>query len=147
MLQVDNRSSPRDRRPDRRRAGGPTPTTEGNYNTVNAAQALRRALARRGEVQTDVADAIRRAIDPRKPAKPMDWVDKAIELERRNVAFKAQQEADQKAAEEAANAPKTAAGILVNEMTKAGSTGAHIPLNGPAIIKAALAGLGKSQEP
>ena len=86
---------------------------------MNAAQALRRALARRGEVQTDAADAIRRAIDPREPAKPMDWVDKSIELERRNVAFKAQQEADQKAAEEAANAPKTAAGILVNETTKA----------------------------
>jgi len=76
----------------------------------------------------------------------MDWVDKAIELERRNVAFKAQQEADQKAAEEAANAPKTAAGILVNEMTKADRP-APTPLNGPAIIKAALAGLGKSQEP
>ena len=45
----------------------------------NAADTLRRALARHGDVKTD-ADSVRAAIDPREPDQPMQWYDKVIAI-------------------------------------------------------------------
>jgi len=63
------------------------------------------------------------------------WYDIAIELERRQREFEAQQEVQRQAEEEAAKAPKTTAGIFYQEI--ANRTSRDMPLNGPGIIAAA----------
>lgn len=79
---------------------------------------------------------------PDEPAE-LDWLDIVTELRRRNEEFQAQREAQRQAEEEAAKRPHTTAGVLAAAIAAQGNTSGpskHIPLNGSAVLRAALAG-------
>lgn len=75
--------------------------------------------------------------------EPPQWYDLAIERERRFREYEAKREAQRQAEEAARNEPQSTAGILaVAIAAQADSSPAskHIPLNGAAVLRAALAG-------
>jgi hypothetical protein len=83
----------------------------------------------------------------RVPGLPVDepeWFDVAIEHHRRQQELAAQREARRQAEEQAKEPPQTTASILMGEIAKAatGSGSATIPLNGAAVLRAALNGGG-----
>lgn len=97
------------------------------------------------------AEAVARRLESRRIAKvpglqdnspEPDGLEILIELHRRNEEFQAQREDQRQAEEEAAKRPQTTAGILAAAVRdQANSSGAskHIPLNGAAVLRAALA--------
>ena len=73
----------------------------------------------------------------------VDGFDVLIELHRRNREFQAQRQAQRQAEDEVAKRPPTAAGLLAEAIAAQGNTNVpskHMPLNGAAILRAALAG-------
>jgi hypothetical protein len=78
---------------------------------------------------------------PGLPADEPQWFDLAIESHRRNEEIRAEHEAKQKA-QKAAQKPRSTASILMGEIARAatGSGSAPIPLNGAAVLRAALNG-------
>jgi hypothetical protein len=101
--------------------------------TDNFAQAVARMLERRGIVCV-----------PGLPADEPQWFDLAIENLSRQQKLAAEREARRKAEEEAQNTPPNTATILMGEIAKAatGSGSTTIPLNGAALLRAALSGGG-----
>jgi hypothetical protein len=99
--------------------------------TDEFAQAVARKLASRGIVSV-----------PGLPADEPQWFDLAIENLSRQQELAAEREARREAEEEAQNAPQTTASILMGEIAKAatGSRSTTIPLNGAAVLRAALNG-------
>jgi hypothetical protein len=123
---------------------------------MTAAQTLRAAIGRIGSAQrtkliTDpFAQAVARKLEShritRVPGLPVDepeWFDLAIESHRRNEGIRVAREAKQKA-EKAAQEPRSTASILMGEIARAatGSASQPIPLNGAAVLRAALNGGG-----
>lgn len=102
--------------------------------TDEFAQAVARKLATRG-----IASVSGLPVD-----EPPLWFDVAIENLSRQQERAAERAARQKAEEEAQNTPQNAASILISEITKAatGSGSTTIPLNGAAVLRAALSGGG-----
>jgi hypothetical protein len=94
------------------------------------AQAIARKLESRGIVSV-----------PGLPTDEPEWFDVAIEHQRRQQELAAVREA-RRQAEEAHEAPQTTASILMGEIAKAatGSGSVAIPLNGAAVLRAALNG-------
>lgn len=74
--------------------------------------------------------------------EPPEWFDLAIEHLSRRQDLAGEREARRKAEKEAQNTPQTTASILMGEIAKAGtgSGSAMIPLNGAAVLRAALNG-------
>jgi hypothetical protein len=130
----------------------------------SAADTLKRAITLKGTqghspepVTDEFAQAIARQLERRgiakvpglEPEPEMAWYEKWIELGRQHEELEAEWEARRKAEAEAEDSPKTTAGILAAEISKAAtnSGSAHIPLNGAAVIKKALQDLGAQQQP
>ncbi|WP_167097124.1 hypothetical protein [Mycobacterium sp. DL592] len=130
-------------------------------NNINrkssAAELLSRQLAATvGEKPKAIADsfgqAVGRRLESRRitpvPGLPAEaqpqWYDQAIEHLRRNQAIEAEREAHRQAEEEARNAPQTAAGVASAAIAGQRDPSTPIPLNGAAVLRAALSSLGDS---
>lgn len=93
-------------------------------------------------IEGDLEQAIARKLQSREitavPGLPSDpepqWYDLAIEMNRRQAEFESQREAQHQSEAEAATLPPTAAGLVRKAVT-----GSDIPLNGAAVLRAALA--------
>lgn len=97
------------------------------------AQALGQRLEERGITRV-----------PGLPEEPEPaWYDLAIGFHHRQQALAREHEARKKAEEQAHNAPQTAAGV-VRAAIKPRDRGAPIPLNGAAVLRAALGGVGNA---
>lgn len=91
-------------------------------------QAIARKLQSRGIIAV-----------PGLPSEPEpQWYDLAIEMNRRQAESEAQRQAEREAAEADQNRPPSLPAQIVSAI--AGKTGNQIPLNGAAVLKAALAG-------
>ena len=108
----------------------------------------RRLPDQNAPVEDDVEQAIARKLESRGIAnvaglpddrEPMQWYDLAIESHRQDQALEQRRQAERQAEEAAKNAPRTAAGMLSAAITE-DAQGKHIPLNGAAVLRAALGG-------
>jgi hypothetical protein len=72
----------------------------------------------------------------------MEWHDKLIELNRRHEEFEREREARKQAEQQAATAQQTTPDLIRQAMAETHQTTskATIPLNGAAVLRAALAG-------
>jgi hypothetical protein len=88
------------------------------------------------------AEILKRAIagltDESQPE--MQWYEKLIELDRQHKEFEREREAREQAEQAAAVAPQTTAGIVRAAIANSSGSSGHIPLNGAAVLRAALAG-------
>ncbi|MDQ1308598.1 MAG: hypothetical protein QG671_4433 [Actinomycetota bacterium] len=124
---------------------------------MNARDAVRRALAATpgsgdpGAVNGGFTAAIARRLEERGIAQvpgihtadqPPDWWDLLIEVDRRHRQAEQRRLERQRLEEEVSSTPPTAAGVLAAEITRqAGATSSiSMPLNGAAVLRAALAG-------
>jgi hypothetical protein len=110
---------------------------------MSAADELRRALARQGEVSSSAAGAMKAAMAPPKaePKKPLAWYEVATKLKEINDALEQQQKADAEAAAEPRPAePQTASAMLARALS--GGSSGTMPLNGAQVLRAAIAGMG-----
>lgn len=86
------------------------------------------------------AELLTQQLNPAKQEPPR-WYDLAIEHHRRHQAFEDERKARQQAEEEERKAPQTVAGVLAAAIaSQADSNPGTIPLNGAAVLRAALAG-------
>ncbi|WP_328358582.1 hypothetical protein OG976_04760 [Mycobacterium sp. NBC_00419] len=127
-----------------------------NINRKSSAAELlsRRLAATVGEKPQAIADSFSQAVGRRLESRRItrvpglpeerqsEWYDLAIEHLRRNHAVEAEREAHRQADEEARNAPQTAAGVASAAIAGQRDPNTPIPLNGAAVLRAALSGLG-----
>lgn len=123
------------------------------------AAALVRAMKGRNPepeaIEGDFAQAVARRLEARGiarvaglPVEQSEWFDVVIEHHRRQVEVTAageeRQRAERQAEEAVQEAPQTTVSILISEIARAatGSGSATIPLNGTAVLRAALGGGG-----
>lgn len=79
----------------------------------------------------------------RSEAPELEWYDYAIEAQRRNGALEARRKAQRQADDNARTTPQSTAGALAAAITAQANNSVpsgHIPLNGAAVLRAALAG-------
>lgn len=122
---------------------------------MNARDAVRRALAATpgsgdpGAVTGGFTAAIARRLEERGIAQvpgihtadqPPDWWDLLIEVDRRHRQAEQRRLERQRLEEEATNTAPTAAGVLAAEITRQAGATSSMPLNGAAVLRAALAG-------
>lgn len=87
------------------------------------------------------ADMLRQALAPPREDGPPEWFDLAIAVGQAHKDFESEREAKKQAEEAARTAPTTAAGMLAAEISgKRNSTESPLPLNGAALLRAALNG-------
>lgn len=124
---------------------------------MSAARTLKAAIDRSAKVHRpesitdEFAQAVAHKLQSRQiarvpglPAEEPQWFDMAIEHQRRQQKLNAEREARRDAEHRAQEATQTTASILLSEIAKAATAGgsATIPLNGAAVLWAALIGGG-----
>lgn len=107
---------------------------------MSAADALRSALAKEGAVRSGTADALKAAMaTAQTTTKPAHWSDVALVLKAMNDALESQQ---QQADAEAAATPPPTVPQMIQAAISGGSSSGAMPLNGAAVLRAAIAGVG-----
>jgi hypothetical protein len=119
---------------------------------TRSADSARATLSKAGNVKTSAAQALKSAmLPPQEPEPELSWLEIATELRRANEAFEAEREARRKAEADAPPPNQTAAQMLAAALRGSATTQpaeapsgsvAQIPLNGPGVLNAVVAGLG-----
>lgn len=122
-----------------------------NYKLVGAMTRRHRHTAE--PVDGDFAQAVAKRLESREivcvpnlPVNVPEWFDVEIELLRRQQELKVEREARRQAEEAAQEARQTTASTLMGEIARAatGSGSTAVPLNGAAVLSAALGSVGNT---
>jgi hypothetical protein len=119
---------------------------------TRSSESARAQLSKAGNVRPSAAQALKAALNPpQEPERELSWLEIATELRRASEAFEAERAARLQAEAEAPPPGETAAQMLARALRGSATTQpaeapsgsvAPIPLNGPGVLNAVVAGLG-----